>query len=84
MKFIGAIFFVTIAGQCLAQSFSGKTNNVHIDLRNPLPESEMPVISWITPSLEYTNSQSNSVEIEASVKSSSAIKEVKLDRKSVV
>lgn len=78
MRFIGIVLMFVLAEQGSAQSFSGKTNNVHIDLKSPLPESEMPEISWVTPSLEYTNSQSNSVEIEASVASSSALKEIKL------
>jgi Caspase domain len=78
MKFTTVVLILAFSAHCIGQSFSGKTNNVHVDLRIPLPESEMPVISWITPSLEYTNSQSSSIEIESLVKSSSAIKAIKL------
>ena len=77
MRLIGIIVIIAFSGQSVAQTFSGKTNNVHIDLRSTLPETKMPVISWIRPSLEFTNSQSNTVEIEAAVKSSAAIKEIK-------
>lgn len=60
----------------LGQSFSGKTNDIHLDFKNSI-NSSTPSIQWITPSLEYTNSQRNDLIIEAEVFSDLVLKEIK-------
>jgi Caspase domain len=63
------------------QSFSGKTNDIILNFKNPTNSNlvtNLPTIKWVNPKPEYTNSQSNSVEIEAYVTSETEIKSIKL------
>lgn len=70
---IALVFYSSLA---LGQSFSGKTNDIHLDFKNGI-NSSTPSIQWITPSLEYTNSQRNDLIIEAEVFGDLVLKEVK-------
>ena len=63
------------------QSFSGRTNDMVLDYKNPTSSSivtNLPVITWTTPKMEYTNSQASSVLIEATIVSDIEIKSVKI------
>lgn len=64
-----------------AQSFKGKTNEIHLNFNDPSHAAlatSLPVINWVTPQMEYTNSQSLELVIEAVVTSSVALKSVTL------
>lgn len=62
-----------------AQSFAGKTNNVVLNLKKPsTTKTDLPMVKWISPQLEYTNSQATSVEIEATVTSTVELKSLKI------
>lgn len=64
-----------------AQSFSGKTNDVHLNFTNPgyaTINSTLPVITWTTPQMEFTNTQSKELVIEATVKSDIPIKSIRI------
>jgi len=82
MKSMRAIFiyvFVVflMAEHVEAQSFNGKTNSINLNFKQGTINAILPVISWQTPALEYTNSQKGEFVIEVNVKSESALKEVK-------
>lgn len=70
-------FFVVASLNSFTQSFQGKTNSIRLDFKNSEINTSLPVIKWITPSLEYTNSQNNSFIVEAEVKSEFSLKEIK-------
>lgn len=64
-----------------AQNFSGKTNDIRLNFKNPSYSSintSLPAIQWKTPQQEYTNSALNAVEVEASVSSYIDLKSVRL------
>lgn len=61
------------------QGFVTKTNEVQLDFKKGVPTtSSLPVVTWIKPALEYTNSQENQVTIEVSVVSTVPLKAVTL------
>jgi hypothetical protein len=64
-----------------AQTFSGKTNDVILNLKKPANSNvgvSLPVITWKSPQWEYTNSTGSSIEIEASVISDVDIKSIRI------
>jgi hypothetical protein len=59
------------------QSFSGRTNEIVMDFKNQTNSVEpvnLPNIRWVSPRLEYTNSQANTVTIEATITSDIELK----------
>ncbi len=65
----------------LAQNFSGKTNDIRLNFTDPSYAgiaTSLPVITWKTPQLEYTNSQNSEIDIDAVVKSDVPLKSVKI------
>lgn len=66
---------------CQAQSFAGKTNSIKLNLKNPpsSTKTDLPMITWITPKLEFVNSQNASIQIEAMVYSTVALKSLRLE-----
>ncbi len=75
------IIILTSTFISFSQNFSGKTNDIVLDFKNPtqltVPNS-LPTIIWKTPQLEYTNTQSNNVEIEATVYSDIDLASIKI------
>lgn len=70
--------FLVISGMNVyAQNFQGRTNQINLNFGDPSVNAVLPVVRWITPSLEYTNSQRNDFIIEAEVKSEVPLKEIK-------
>ncbi len=72
---------LTALTACLGQSFSGKTNDIVLNFKNPSGSTivtNLPVIKWVSPKPEYSNSQNASIEIEAYVTSETDIKSIKL------
>ncbi|HZY80326.1 MAG TPA: caspase family protein [Cyclobacteriaceae bacterium] len=82
MKNLLSLFTALSIGLCCsAQSFSGKTNDISVSFKkpgNPAVAISLPTVKWITPKPEYTNSQNNVIEIEASVTSDTDLKSVTL------
>lgn len=53
-----------------SQSFSGRTNDVVFNFKQPdTVTTALPMINWVVPRIEYTNSTSNSVDIKAEIQS---------------
>lgn len=65
---------LTVTGY--AQTFSGKTNDIRIEFNKGDINTTLPVIRWITPHLEYTNSQRNDFIVEAEVKSEITLRSI--------
>lgn len=71
---------LTVVVVC-AQNFSGKTNDIVLNFKNPTNSASvvsLPTITWKTPQMEYSNTQSKSVEIDATVLSDIEIKSIKI------
>jgi hypothetical protein len=68
MRITILIFLITLS-VCRAQNFAGKTNDIVINTKKPAStvKTDLPMITWISPRLEYTNSQNPSIEVEATV-----------------
>ena len=82
-KLIMVLTLLLVAGMPLvfAQNFSGKTNDVILNFKNPTNSSvavSLPFITWKTPQQEYTNSTGNSLDIEATVFSDIEIKSINI------
>lgn len=60
-----------------AQNFQGRTNHIRLEFKEADIHTSLPTIKWITPTLEYTNSQRNDFVIEAEVRSEVGLKEIK-------
>jgi hypothetical protein len=67
-----------------AQLLSQKTNSILVNTKNTnLPESgPLPVIRWISPSLDFTANSDHQIEVEASLEVSQEIQEIKLELRS--
>jgi hypothetical protein len=61
-----------------AQNFSGRTNEIHISKETLAVNTTLPVVSWVSPRLEYSNSQDGAIHIEAIITSEIALKKVSL------
>jgi Caspase domain len=70
-----ALGFVTVAK---AQNLSSRSNEVLLPREIPTVKSDLPFIKWIKPSIEFSSSEQNKIEIEATVFSRSQLKDVRL------
>ncbi len=69
MKHILAIAFVCQVLTALAQSFSGQTNDIHLNFKDPATNAALPVIHWVFPRNENTAGQDHKIEVEAEIRS---------------
>src|SRR5688572_16008491 len=63
-----------------AQRMTGKTNELSLNFKEKglVDSGPLPIIEWVNPKLEFTNSTSNKIEVVASVKANTPLKEIKL------
>ncbi|MFZ6012133.1 MAG: caspase family protein [Bacteroidota bacterium] len=80
MKTLISILLILSSLSAWAQGFAGKTNEIYLDNKNNAKATveNLPNITWLRPSIEYTNSQENQIEIEALVSSVLPIEEVRV------
>lgn len=81
MKYIFlTAFSFLIACQLIAtgQNFTARTNDIRLNFKNPAIKSSLPVISWVSPSFEFSNSTDNAITIEATVASDVAIRSIRI------
>lgn len=73
------IYFLlmTVVSAAAAQTFSERTNKVAIDFNNPAINTSLPTIDWVTPRLEFSNSQHNEFVVEAHIKGELPLTEVR-------
>jgi len=68
--FITVVFCFALLASAGAQNFSERTNDIRLNFDAPVSSlTVLPNISWISPRLEFTNSQKTTVEVEAWVSS---------------
>jgi len=76
------LLFLTLMlgyGWGYSQTFSGKTNEIVLNFKNPIqPVTSLPIIIWESPRIEQTFSQVNSLDIEFMVNSEVPLKNVKM------
>lgn len=72
------LFLVCLSQTMLAQELRTRTNEVHMAFKEPRSLTTVPSITWISPSLEYTNSLETQIEIEANVQSDIALKGIQI------
>src|SRR5260221_6340499 len=84
MKKLITLLVILLAAKlppAVAQTFTGKTNDVILNFKNPFNSNvavSLPSITWKNPQQEYTNSTGTSIEIEASVFSDVDIKSIRI------
>jgi hypothetical protein len=79
LKDLRFCLLVLWAFPALAQVTSGKTNDVHIDLKRNTPAKvKLPLIRWITPELEVTDASQDSIALSATIESATILKVVNL------
>ncbi len=84
MKKLITLLVILLAAKlppAVAQTFTGKTNDVILNFKNPFNSDvavSLPTITWKYPQQEYTNSTGTSIEIEASVFSDVDIKSIRI------
>jgi len=77
MKTLFSIVFVLLSQLIFAQGFVGKTSEVHMNFKKPV-NSLIPEIRWITPAIESSYSQENSLLLDVEVISDIPLKKVEL------
>lgn len=80
MKTIYAVVFVLLIGyySATSQELRTRTNEVHLSMKESRSRTSVPVITWISPRMEFSNSTENLVEIEATVQSDVPLKSIKI------
>ncbi len=60
------------------QALSARTNDIHLEKTGVggIEDNRLPVVTWLTPKMEYTNSSENTVNIKAMVSSVHGVKEM--------
>jgi len=79
MKLLLSILLSLLALCGEAQNFSDRTNAVRLNLTQPSVSTTYPVIVWITPRVERSNSSNESIVFEAHVKSDIPLKSVRFE-----
>jgi len=80
MKTTYAVMFVLLIGyySATSQELRTRTNEVHLSMKEPRSRTSVPVITWISPRMEFSNSTENLVAIEATVQSDVPLKSIKI------
>ncbi len=77
MKASYVILVMFWATNLFGQGFTGRTNEVHVDLQDQV-NAPLPSISWLTPKLETSFSQDTHIQLDVNIESSVPIKMLKL------
>ncbi len=73
------VFLCICVNELHGQNFSGRTNDLNVNFKQPpTVKTSLPVIRWIVPKTDDSNSQLNVVEIEAEVISDIPLRAVEL------
>lgn len=75
LVFISSLF-ISVAS--IAQIVSSRSNEIDLDFSQENPNTSFAQIKWISPRLEYTNSEEGRVEIKADITSQHALENVTL------
>lgn len=75
------LIFLLIAGDInliIAQAFTGRTSEAHLNFKESPVTASLPEISWVTPKLESSFNEQYTLTIELNVRSADPLKEVLL------
>lgn len=61
-----------------AQEMRTRTNEVHLSMKEPRSKTSLPVVQWILPKMEFSNTTENQVEIEANIESDIPLKTIRI------
>jgi hypothetical protein len=73
------VMLLLFPGLCFGQNFSEKTNAVALNYNKPVLATTLPVIEWITPRVERSNSVEVAITFEATIHSNVSLKEVRIE-----
>lgn len=76
MKTISTIILLFLVSYGYAQELRERTDEIHLSMTQPRSKTTVPVISWVTPKVEWTSTQVHQFEIEAIVESDVLIKSI--------
>jgi hypothetical protein len=80
LLFIATGFVCCFSATGLAQNFSERTNDIYLNFKEPVTATTvLPHIVWMSPRLEFTNSQKSIVEVEAWVSSEMPLSSLKVE-----
>lgn len=79
MKKLLTILFLIPFLHVHAQTVQATTNAIDINPRDAAVNTVLPVITWVSPRLEFTSSQEHKIVLKADVKSGTPLKSVKLN-----
>lgn len=61
-----------------AQEMKKRSNDIALDMKQPRTRTTVPMVTWIKPTIEYTNSTEPQIDIEATISSDVPIAAVRL------
>src|SRR5690349_13751042 len=76
MKTLAAIILLFSCSYIQAQELRERKDEIHLSMLQPRSKTTVPVISWVTPKVEWTSTQTHQFEIEAIVESDVLIKSI--------
>lgn len=79
MKAISILSLIFIVYQSVAQNLSGKTNAIRLNYSQPVVATPLPIIEWITPRVERSNSIEESATFEVDVRSDVPLKAIRFE-----
>jgi hypothetical protein len=71
-----SLFIACLTYLASAQEIRQRTNEVHVSANTPRTRTSVPLVTWLTPKMEWSNSAENKVDIEAEVSSDVPIKTI--------
>lgn len=74
-----SFLMIFVATTVLSQNFSGKTNAVRLNYTEPVTATPLPMIEWITPRVERSNSVEESATFEVDVRSDVPLKAIRFE-----
>jgi len=77
-KLIAVLFFVLLEQVTFSQELRTRTNELHVTTTGLTARTTVPAIIWVSPMVEYTNSISRQIEIEANVESDVPLKTIQV------
>lgn len=73
-----ALLVMLWIAQANGQGFVSKTSDVHLNFKGPSIHASIPEITWVTPSIESSYSQENSLDLDVAIRSDVPLRKVQL------
>ena len=79
MRIAPTLAFICVTMVSAAQNFADKTNAIHVSTKQPMSATSLPIITWVTPRVERSNSIEETITIEATVQSAVPLTELRFE-----